>query len=63
MIWWGLGIIAGAGLVYLSVRTDIHARLGSSRGRASDDELVVAERDAMRDVDRGRAAAGGMIPF
>ena len=63
MIWWGLGIVVGVGLIYLSVRTDIHARLGSSRGAAPDDELVRAERDAMRDVDRGRAAAGGMIPF
>lgn len=63
MIWWGLGIVAGAGLVYLSVRTDIHARLGNRRGAAPDAELVQAERAAMRDIDRGRSAAGGMIPF
>ncbi|OZB88380.1 MAG: hypothetical protein B7X41_08400 [Microbacterium sp. 14-71-5] len=63
MIWWGLGIIAGAALVYLSVRTDIHARLGNRRGAAPDDELVKAEQDAMRDIDRGRAAGQGMIPF
>ena len=63
MIWWGLGSVAGAGLVYLSVRTDIHSRLGNRRAAAPGDEVVQAERDALRDIDRGRAAGQGMIPF
>lgn len=64
MWWWIVGVVVVALVVWMSWRFSLTGRLDKSShgGAGPDAEAAEAARAVMRDIDRGRAAGGGMFP-